>query len=118
MVSFKEVAEGVESRHEERVGRRHHRRDRRHERQDARRVRWGDIVTDEELENGEAVLEDVEPDATEPDEDVATEPWGWADKPMPGQIRDQLRAYREFLEQWREEHHDEPDDEGPEEVPE
>lgn len=113
MVSIPEVVEGMESRHQARVERREERRERRH----VRRVRFGEIVTQEELDSGEAVLDEVGPDETEPPEDEATEPWGWRDKPAPGRIRESLAAYREFLEQWREDHHDDPvgdPDESPE----
>lgn len=104
MVSFKEVVEGAESRHEERVGRREERRERRH----TRRVRFGEIFTQEELDSGEVVLDEVGPDETEPPEDEATEPWGWRDKPAPGSVRERLAGYRAFLEQWRIDHHDDP----------
>jgi hypothetical protein len=118
MVSFKEVVEGVESRHEERVERRQERRDRRHERQDARRVRFGEIVDELELERGEAVLEEVEPNPDQEESDEASEPWAWEGKEMPGRVRERLRNYQEFLARWRDEHHDDYDgnDEEPEEA--
>lgn len=113
MVSIPEVVEGIESRHEKRKERREERQEKRH----ARRIRFGELVSQEELDSGEAILEDVEPDETEPPEDEATEPWGWRDKPAPGSVRERLAGYRAFLEQWREDHHDDPvgdPDESPE----
>jgi hypothetical protein len=104
MVSFKEVVEGAESRHEHRVERREGRREKRH----ARRVRFGEIVDQAELDSGEAVLDEVGPDETEPEADLATEPWGWSEKPAPGSVRERLAGYRAFLEEWRQEHHDDP----------
>lgn len=104
MVSKPEFLEEAHSRHEERVERREGRREKRH----ARRVRFGEIVSQEELDSGEAVLDEVEPEDGPEDESEATEPWGWADKPMPGSVRERLRAYGTFLADWRAEHHDDP----------
>lgn len=117
MVSFREVVEGAESRHEHRKERREERRDRRHERQDARRVRFGDIVDQAELDSGEAVLEDV-PATEGVDGDEASEPWAWSEKPPPGSVRERLAGYRAFLEEWRNEHHDDPVGDPDEEAPE
>jgi hypothetical protein len=114
MVSVPEFIEEARTRHEGRVGRREERRDRRH----ARRVRFGEIVTQEELDSGEAVLEEAEPSPEPEDEEEASEPWG-TDKPLAG-LRDRFARYQAFLAEWREAHPEDPtgdepvEDESPE----
>lgn len=49
-----------------------------------RRIRDGDTYTADELDRGEAELEEVPPDPDPPPEDTRGEPWGWTkdgDKP-------------------------------------
>lgn len=104
MVSVPEFIDEARSRHEGRVERRHDRQEKRH----ARRVRFGEIVSQADLDSGDAILDDVEPGESPP-VDEATEPWaGWKDKIMPASVRARLNGYQASLRRWREEHPDEP----------
>lgn len=96
--------------HERRKERRGHRRER-------RRVLIGQILNTDDLEDVD--LEEVPPSPEPEDPDEANEPWGRGDdKPTPRETLDRLRAYREHIRAWREEHHDEPEvDEHPDPVP-
>ena len=78
-----------------------------------RRVLRDQIFDSGELERGEVELEEVPP-ADEPTEEPS-EPCGWQDKEMPGEVRERLRNYREFLQQWKRDH---PDEDAPEGDPE
>jgi len=112
MVSIPEFIEEARTRHDERVGRRHERQDKRH----ARRVRFGELFDQSELDEGDVVLEEVEP-TPEPAEE-ASEPWD-TEKPT-AQIRERIAAYQAALARWRERHPDDPvgdpDEEAPEEA--
>jgi hypothetical protein len=70
------------------------------------------LFDSDELERREVELEEVPP-ADEPAEEPS-EPWAWQGKDMPAPVRDRLRNYREFLQQWRRDHPDEPDEDAPE----
>jgi len=110
MVSIPEFIEEARTRHDERVGRRHERQDRRH----ARRVRFGELFDQSDLDDGEVILEDVEP-SPEPAEEMS-EPWDSGEKPT-AQIRERITAYQDALARWRERHPEEPVGD-PEEAPE
>lgn len=101
MVSVPQFVEEAKSRHEGRVERRHERQDKRH----ARRVRFGEIVSQADLDSGDAILDDVGPGEPVPAEE-ATEPWA-TDKPLAA-LRERLGRYQAFLADWREEHPDDP----------
>ena len=73
-----------------------------------RRVFRGALFDSDELDRGEVDLETVDP-ADEPTEEPS-EPWAWHDKEAPDGVCERLREYREFLQRWREEHHDDYDD--------
>jgi hypothetical protein len=100
MVSVPQFIKDAQTRRGERVERRH----KRHERRDVRRVRFGELFTQEELDEGDVVLEEVEP-TPEPDEEPS-EPWD-VEKPTQ-QIRDRIAAYQATLANWRERHPEEP----------
>lgn len=58
-------------------------------------IRPGEEFDAIDLERGDAVLEEVEPEGDIPESDQV-EPWGWPrDKPMSGAITIALRTYRE-----------------------
>jgi hypothetical protein len=74
-----------------------------------RRVSNGELFTSDELENGEVILEEVEPSEPIPEEEQV-EPWAEGGKALLPRVRERVSAYREFLAQWRADHPGEGED--------